>query len=80
MGLLKEALVPGSDIKIDRFEGSIPVKNKQDGSPNFESLFLNFSSQEAADNFCGHTSYVPKLKCHEVTVVIDQTDGGKKLG
>ena len=81
IGLMKGALIPGSDYKIDRFEGSIPVKNKQDGSPSFECLFLNFSSKEAADSFCGPTFfYMPKLKCYEITVMIDQTDGGKKLG
>ena len=79
VGLMKGALIPGSDHKIDRFEGSIPVKNKQDGSPSFECLFLNFSSKEAADSFCGPALYVPKIKCYEVTVQICQTDGGKKL-
>ena len=33
---MKEAITPGTNSKIDRFEGSIPVKNKQDGPAEFE--------------------------------------------
>ena len=76
--LMKEALIPGADTKIDRFEGSIPIKNKQDGSPDFECLFLNFASLESAVTFCGDPSFMPKLRCHEITVIISQMDGGKK--
>ena len=76
--LLKEAVIPGVNTKIDRFEGSIPIKNKQDGSAEFECLFLNFPSLESASAFCGEPFWQPKLNCYEVTVSIAQLDGGKK--
>jgi hypothetical protein len=68
--LMKEALIPGTDTKIDRFEGSIPIKNKQDGSPDFKCLFLNSASTDATLAFCGDPFYQPKIKCHEVTIHI----------
>jgi hypothetical protein len=65
--------------RISSHPHHIDIKNKQDGTPNFKCMRINFDSRADRNLFCQDRLAIKKIRAYAINIQVGQEEGGTTM-